>query len=514
MNIIKKLSVYLLLVLIFLLFWLWYTSRSVQPEAIKKIITEQIEMLTCQKSTLNGAIVWHLFPTPSIKINDIQIGSQDSLYPNYIIIDHLLFNLQMTPLLRGKVVFNALNIDNFRLTRHRLSAARCNFKSISPSPLQIDKNYPEFAINHILLTNGKIDIIGENPISIKNIQIGANQLNFNNQPFSVQLRSDWSATVAKQELSASINFQGRTTITPSIVNEPVLALKKATIEGQLLVNDLQINDVTINNIKANLNANNQELTLNPLNINLYGGESIGDVKLDYATKAIHFNQTATGINAQALLKNIFNKPILKGKLDFSIHAASLFLSEKWIDSLHAKGNLAITDGLFYNLTIDHPLTPLFEAINEWLQSKLDHDKRAKLNQPNLINYFAGKTKFQLMNIEYQLSDKLLIKDNLLLQTNQLQIKGHGLVNLYNPSLDNHIEIKLLTPSTNSNLLIYLNNCLSFRIYGSLQNPQLSTDENKMASICPHVFANHKLGPSKLLQASELSVYNNYDPITS
>lgn len=90
-------------------------SKNIKPETIKQLVSNKITAITHKQSQIDGTISWQLFPRPGLKFNKIHIGNEN-LNDNYsLLIDTLLLNLKITPLLKGHFVFSEINIDGLKL---------------------------------------------------------------------------------------------------------------------------------------------------------------------------------------------------------------------------------------------------------------------------------------------------------------------------------------------------------------------------------------------------------------
>jgi len=490
MNLLKKSLLSFFFLVIITLIVLWALTKSIKPEAIKDIINHQLLTLTSQKSRINGDISWQLFPRPGIKINNIQIGDENATDIYSISIDDLLFNVQIPPLLRGKLVFNELKIDGFKI---RINPAAPASTPVTVSKVSVQTitskkstaySSAQFVIDSVLLTHGQISIVGvPEQILLSGLQIGASQLNLKNQFFPIQLKGDLSASTPTQTLTANINFKGRTQMTRQIFSNLVSALHNSTTEGQFQVQDLQINKLKIDKINANVKTDAEELILNPLNTSLYNGESVGDLRFNFTSGKLAINQTATGIDASPLFKALLTKPLMKGSLDFSVHASTNLHDHGWQTNFRGNGGITVKDGVLYFVDIHKLITDITQKTHLLVEENLGSKVVLQLGENLPVAYQRGKTKFHLISVQYRIQQAMLIDDSLLLQTDELQLKGQGQINLLDFTINNELSAKLL----NADKIIediqkYLDGSLPFKLLGQLSNPQILPDAQKITPL--------------------------------
>jgi uncharacterized protein involved in outer membrane biogenesis len=503
MNAIKK----ILFTLVFLIalggVGLWLLTKTLSPTVVKNLINRQLTSLTAQPSHIEGDINWQLFPRPGIKITQIHVGD-DHAQSNSLYIENLLINLQLSPLLKGHLVFGELKVDGLKANLNPLTTN--SDKNTIAAAAAIEKKPAtaavEFAINHFLLTHGQVTINQPgSKISLSALKIEAEQLNLKNNDFPLQFKAKINATMPEAKLRSSLNYKGKIRLTPSIFREPQQVLQNLSLNGQLLIQNLQYNQVKIGKINSRIQSKAGTINFKPFNLSLYSGESTGDLSYQINTNKLTINQTATKLNAEQLSQDLFAKNVLQGNLDFSLHAATL-LQNHWQASLSGHGDLSIHDGTLYlvdlNKFMDGTLSKLYSLINQGpYDVKVDLAQRL-LNSPVPE---SGSTKFQLLNVQYHLQDAKFIQDSLVLQTDRLLIKGHGEVNLVDSSQQFNLSVQVNTnDSTINKVQQIVGGTFPLQILGKITSPKILPDMNVLSPILSNfIIKRAVVDPAKKMQ---------------
>ncbi|HAT8179820.1 TPA: AsmA family protein [Legionella pneumophila] len=432
---------------------LWILAKNIKPETIKQLVSNKITAITHKQSHIDGTISWQLFPRPGLKFTKIHIGD-DNLKDNYsLLIDTLLLNLKITPLLRGNFVFSEINIDGPKLFINQQNNDKLNFfekivNQYNPAKLSNE----QFAIQKLLLSHGQITLNNEGHSTVlKNIQIGAEQFNLKNSPFAVQIKAKLTDAAFLQIAKANINFKGRVSLAPSIIDELNSGISKSSIEGQLQIQNILLNQFAIKKIDTTLKTHKRDIQFKPLTLSLYNGESIGDMNYVIATKQLLLNQTATNLDGKQLITSLLKHQAISGNLDYSIHA-SIPLKTLSVESLVSKGTVTLKDGEVYNINLDQLLNNLKIKLNSLITETPDSIK--KLTQSvdwDQNKNTQGNTKFKLANFKFQLQNGTISSDSFLLQTDKLQVNGEGRINLLNQEINSNIKATLNDNNTDNTL---------------------------------------------------------------
>lgn len=489
MKFLKKLLASLLILLVATTIILWALAKSVKPEVVKNYVSLQLSALTQMKSSVDGDISWQVFPRPGIKITKIQIGDENNQTSYSLTLRNLLFNLKITPLLRGKLVFNELIVDGFKI----------NVNPDAPSPATKTKMLTQsndaksniadhFAIERFLLSHGQIIVVqNQRKITLSELQIGAEQFNLHQTSFPLQFKTNLEVTTTPNNdkiFKAHVNFKGSTSLSTALFSNPITSLQNTALEGQLSLQNIKLNHLKISKIQAQTKTKPGVLILNPLTFNLYKGESVGDLSYEFASSKLIINQTATNLDSSKFIYDLLQKALFKGSVDFSIHAQSNLQNENWVDHTTGNGSLTIKDGVVESINLDKIIDETSININKLLKGKNDEVKHVlELGQFDNPNFYKGSSSFKLLTFQYRLQDTKLESNSLVLQTDKLQLKGEGNLNLKDNSLDSRFFAKVtLTDLDIDKIQQLLGGSFPFLLKGTLKEPSVLPDLQKINPI--------------------------------
>jgi uncharacterized protein involved in outer membrane biogenesis len=470
------LSIFFLVLVCILL--IWALTKTIKPDTVKEYVSKQLTLITHQKSHLDGEFSWQIFPRPGIKVTKIHVGDERKQAGYTLDIDNLRLNLHLSPLLKGTLVFDEIIIDGFSISINpnypgkSLSAAAFQ----PPKKEALKSNTQQFAIDRFLLMHGRLVINQpQQKLTLSNLQIEAKQLNLKKELFPLHIKANLSTTFNNNTLNAAINYKGRVGFVSSAFSDPK-ALQQTAMDGQLLIQNIQLNQLKIAKISANVKTRPGEIGLNPLNLSLYNGESIGDLTYQFAANRLVFNQTSTNLDAAQLTKDIAGHTLVKGNLDLSIHASTITEAKQWQNKLQGQGNVTIKDGVFYFIDIKQLVNETTNKIRILLdKEKHDVDNLLQLTQFSSINPNAA-TPFQLLSMKYRMGNNKWINDALLMQTDKLQLKGNAEVNLLDNALNGHVVATFMqTDPKIDKIQQMLGGGFPFRMSGSYKTPTVLPD---------------------------------------
>lgn len=486
MKSVKKLCGALLIFLLIGMLTCYFFIKSLKPEYIKNYVGTQLSALTNQKSSVNGTISWQIFPQPGVKVTEVQIGEEPSSYS--VKLNNLLFNLKISPLLRGKLVFGELNVDGFHiLIQPELTSSTKSQKPASATPADNHSKADLFAIERFLLSHGEITVIqGPRKIILSGIQIGANQVNLKQELFPLQLKSSLEISAPDETLFKTfINFSGNTSLSPSLLSAPLLGLQNTLLNGQLVLQDTQFKQLKIKKINAHVKTKSGVLSFDPLTLNLYGGKSVGDLNYGFATKKLNLNQTATNINVANLLRDVVNKPFIQGSMDFSIHAQSNLQND-----FSGNGSLTIKDGAIESLDLNKIIEETTSEITRLLKEK-DSNERKMLSFANFVSDLTNtsassssmSTAFKLFTFQYGIDTSEIQTHSIVLQSDKLQLKGGAKVNLRDYKLQSQLNVKISLANTEiDKIQQLLGGSFPLLVTGSLTTPIVLPDLKQISPL--------------------------------
>lgn len=480
MKLLGKILLAFIALMIFTSITLWVLAKNINPETIKQLVSNQITAITHKQSHIDGTISWQIFPRPGLKFSKIYVGDE-KLKDNYSLgIDTLLLNLKITPLLKGSFVFSEINIDGLKLHINQENTEKSpSFDKNTSQKIMEGHANEQFAIQKLLLSHGQISINSNGRTTVfKNIQIGAEQFNLKNSPFAVQIKAKLTDAASLQIAKANINFKGRLSLAPSIIDELSNGISKSSIEGQLQIQNILLNQLTIKKISTTLKTHKKDIVFNPFTLSLYNGESIGDLEYVIASQQLLLNQTATNLDGKQLITSLLGYQAISGNLDYSIHAV-IPLKTSSIEQIVSKGTITLKDGEIYNINLDQLLNNLKTKFNSLATEPQANLKKiiqsADWDQSKNIQ---GNTVFKLANFKYQLQKGTISSDSFLLQTDKLQVNGEGRINILNQQLNSTIKATLNDNSTD-NVLQKIQQALGgyfpFVVSGTVEHPLVLPD---------------------------------------
>lgn len=479
MKLLKKTFLVLLSLILFTAITLWILAKNINPETTKQLISNQISALTHKKSHIDGAISWQLFPRPGLKFSQIHIGDKQLNEDYSLLIDSMSLNLKITPLLKGTFVFSEITIDglNMLINQDAVSGIKYSEKSI-PKGLDATNTSSQFAIQKLLLNHGQITINKQKQQTVfKNIQIGMEQFNLRHTPFPIQIKAKFTQADPSPTTKASISFKGRLKLSPTLIDDFKKELVKSSVEGELLIQNTVLNQFVIKKIRATLKTNKEHLIFNPLTASLYHGESIGDMNYAINTHQLTLNQTATNLDGKQFMTALFGQDMISGNLDYSIHAM-IPIEHPGLENITSNGNLTFKEGELFHINTDKVIANLKTKLNTLINGiPLDFNKTTLTNTADTNQYNQGNTAFKLTSVQYQLQNNKISSDSLLIQTDNLHIKGEGNINLVNHEMNSRLHA---TINNNNDLLIQkvqqlLGGYFPIIISGTMEQPLVAPD---------------------------------------
>ncbi|WP_419420976.1 AsmA family protein [Legionella sp. D16C41] len=484
MQFIKKFIIILLGFFLLISFFFWFLTKTISPKLIQTYVCAKITALTKQPCEIKGNISWQILPRPSVKIEKIQIGSENQASPYQISLGQLFFNLKLSALFQGKLVFNDIKLANFtaNLNTNHLKAPLDKRTGAPSNGVQTNPLDEKFVIEQLLITNGKIKInLPNQSLTLHSLQLGAEQINLEQNLFPFQFKAAIDFGINQQPSNAQLQFKGNASFAPNSINQLENLLKSTLVSGQLLIQNLQIGQLKITKLSAHTLFKQASILLNPLTLNLYQGEAIGDLSYNFLAKTLKINQTATGINSAKLTNALFNQVLLKGKLDLSLHSQTNFNNDDWLATTIGNGNINLNQGSLQKVNLDKVIKQISAKIS---QAQEDKALALALSQ-EMFDYkdvVDNITPIKLISMQYHLAHKLLFGDTVVLQTNMLQLKGDSQLNLADYSLSSHLTATLSIANNKLNeIQELLGGNFPLIVQGDLNHPVVLPDFKKINS---------------------------------
>lgn len=473
---------------------LWVFTKNSKPEAIKAFVAQQISTLTHKESHINGDISWQLFPRPSLKVEQVQIGNNTEDY--FATIDSLAFNLKITPLLKGSLLFNELAIDKLLLKVNQNAVKQEKTPALRPH--NMPSHHEEFAIQKITLTRSQIAINNhEEQTTLKNIQLVLEDFNLNKGSFPIQIKARVNRNDPITKIKSNLSFTGRIKLNQSVGFNALKELFSSEVEGQLVLQDSMFNHIAVDKINTTIKTNKENIEFNPFTVSLYGGEAVGTMNYKLDTHQISLNQTATNLDGRKLLTALLGHKMISGTMDYSIHAS--FSTEKpALSTFDGNGQITLKEGKLYNLNVDEFLNRLKEKLGQIINGEIkDINALKNLNKEQLTQ---GGTPFKLASVDYQLKDEQLSTHGIILQTDKLYIKGGGSINLLNHNMNSKLQVNITNSDQNMQKIQSLvGGYFPLAVSGTIEHPYITPDFKSINPILSQLLINPAIQqPIKLI----------------
>lgn len=496
MSILKKCLAALTLLFVIASTALLVLSKSINPDVVRTFVSEQLASMTSQPSHINGNLSWHIFPAPGISLTNIVLGNEDSQTGYLLEMDTLHLNLKIASLLQGKLVFNDVKVNGFHVQINTdIASAKSEAITPSKSSSSVDE---QFAVENLLLTDGVMIIHQhENTLTMNHLQIGAEHINLKGEMFPFQLKANMVYTKDKLVLAKShAQFKGGILLPGALPGTPFAQGKTPVIKGQLLLDNAQVGQIKLNKVKAYTLLKQGILQLNPMNITLYQGRSIGDLRYELAEKNLQINQTGSDINSAKLSQDLFGKVLVKGKLDISLHTQADLSRATWQDSLLGNGNLSIKDGSLESIDLNKLVSITSGKLDKMLGElrtglKLNDKPDNPLKEPVFL---TGSTPFTLLSLPWRVDNGSMHSESMLLDAGMLQLKGNARLSLNDYALNGQLSAVINTPDGKiATIQQMLGGHFPLLVKNTLIDPQVLPDYAKINPVLSKAWLNNTLG---------------------
>ena len=476
---------------------LWFFTKNIQPETIKRFVSQQISAMTQKESRIDGAISWQFFPNPSLKIEKIEIGSTKEKENYHEVINSLVFNVKLSNLLKGSLLFDELAIDGLQLeVNPNVSKVVLTPTKQSTAPKSVSHN--EFAIQKVTLTRSQIALQRNNEETLlKNVQLAIEDFNLQSHSFPIQIKTRLTKLNNNTNIKANIAFTGRLNLDDSVINNLMKGTAIPSVEGQLLLWNIAFNQMHIDKINSTIKSNKDNLAFNPFTASLYDGEAVGTMNYALNTHQISINQTATNLDGKELLTALLGHSLLSGTMDYSIHA-SFPSSMVSLKSFTGAGQLTLKDGRLNGLNVDEVLNQLKGKLTQALNGNLQD--LTSLNDLNKAQFTEGNTDFKLASLEYQLNNEQFSTNSLLIQTEKLQVKGDGSINLNNHVMNSKLQVTINNnDAAMQKIQSLVGGFFPIALSGTIEHPNMQPDFKTFSPLYSQLLTSPNLQkPLKLL----------------
>jgi len=455
-------------------------SYYIKPEAFKAFAEKQLSSMTLHESKIEGDVRWRLLPRPGLHVSDVTIGDTTQEKTDYAFkVQDLTFHLQFLPLFQGKIVFNKLILDEFKLLVNfdNLNTAKPEVKKEEkpvPSKKRIFK--PSIALKQLTLSNGQVNIVRAKEVfTINDVRIETNMPNqAGEQPF--HLKGEIKHESETHPFSGLVSYKGMLVLPPLNATNTPAHIK---LNGQLLLESILAGHYQIDEIRSTLNFKDEVLTLNPLTIALYGGESVGDLSYNLKTQVLQGQQTATNIEAEPLIEQFFSiKPAkATGQMDVSIHGKAGLKQADWQKRLQGGGNITLKNGEIRYLDIPKLTQEATKTIKALASQNIESLQQV-LSQmkPWQINHFEGSTPFKMFNVQFEMNKDAFVSYQMLLESEKLNLKGRGTLQLETQAVHANLKAQVISnDKTTAAVQALLGGGFPILVTGTLDAPIITPD---------------------------------------
>ncbi|HTB89654.1 MAG TPA: AsmA family protein [Steroidobacteraceae bacterium] len=231
--------------------------------------------------------------------------------------------------------------------------------------------------------------------------------------------------------------------------------------GTLTIKSAQFARLDLSNVRVTVAAKGRVMHLFPVEAEVDGGRSSGDITLDSrgATPTLNVDEQLTGIDMARLLANTAGKGRLSGRATLNLKATARGAS---IDAMlktltgHLDANLA--DGALEGIDVGYELS-LAQALI---------DKSAPPSRAS-----TGHTPFQAFKLSSQITNGIAETHDLTIASQAVKVAGQGSANLATKGIDFKLLASLVTaPARNTDIPL--------RVTGTYANPTVRPDIEGLA----------------------------------
>ncbi len=212
---------------------------------------------------------------------------------------------------------------------------------------------------------------------------------------------------------------------------PMEALRKLNLDGTITVTEMTAINLKYRDAKLQVKANNGVVRLNPFGANMYNGSYQGDITLDVrkSKPRLSVNEKISGVQAGPLLLDLTGNDRLQGKADVTAKFTGTGITpDELKSSVSGRATFMFTDGSVKGVNI----------------ASLIRNAQAKLKgQPAPQDNLPNQTDFAELKGTANVTNGLVVNDDLLLQSPFLRISGKGQTHLSEETIDYTLTTKLV-----------------------------------------------------------------------
>ena len=237
--------------------------------------------------------------------------------------------------------------------------------------------------------------------------------------------------------------------------------KNLDASGTLTIKSAQFARLDLSNVRLSVTAKDKVVHLFPIEAQVYGGRSSGEITLDGrgATPTLSVDEQLTGIDMARFLANTAGKGRLSGRATLNLKATARGPSvDAMLKTLtgHLDANLA--DGALEGIDVGYEL-----SLAQALIDKSAAPARAS----------TGHTPFQAFKLSSQITNGIAETHDLTIASQAIKVAGQGSANLATKGIDFKLLASVMTaPARNTDIPL--------KVTGTYANPTVRPDIEGLA----------------------------------
>lgn len=367
--------------------------------------------------------------------------------------------LQTNPSFQGDLHVTPLNLTSFLNDFNIKLPAMQNKQALQNISADIAFNGNSHLIS---LKPFNLDLDGSKltgNINIKNLSDPSVNFKFDVDQLNID---DYMAPKAEQNTTADnkakpSNSSSTTADTP--INLPINLLRSLNMQGSVQLSQLVVSNLHLSNVNVSLNAAKGNISLNPINLNLYEGSASATTSLNVAgpTPRYNFTLNATKIQAEPFINDLISKDFITGTANLSANLSTNGTTvNTLINRLDGNSKFNFSNGMLKGVNVEHQLASAKALL------KKQSPPSAPTNKTTPFGNITGT-----INI----NNGVATNNNLLITSPAFTGKGTGTANLNNKKINYQLNI------TTKKINELKNYRIPLTISGALTSPSINLDTN-------------------------------------
>jgi len=229
-------------------------------------------------------------------------------------------------------------------------------------------------------------------------------------------------------------------------------LRRMVIDGKLAVGEFKVWKMTLNDVNLNIKAKDGVFNIDPLNMNLYGGDYKSSLKADFSGERMGtaLNLNLADMQLGSLLTDLMGSDKVTGLARLRLNITSMGESLwPFLRNLDGSGSAGLRDGAFKG----------FQVVPEPVQKQVNaQDEAPKIEE------VTKQQSFKTLTTDFNIDDGVLKTKALELAAEGLAATGDGSIDLAEQTIDYQAVIDMSAFPL-----------IPFNITGPLADPSYSLD---------------------------------------